>query len=279
MTKINYLTNKQLLSEIHRCKSTFCSYLEPRYSAFDAIVDNIEDITPERLTEELENKKITMTKAKESIEGVSEADVVFRVMTYEHVPDNLDPKKKTRGANQDKIRVNFPPFKHFIKRDDELVEVGRSHWSGGFANGHFDMENGRLTNKMGMMMKLLVERVGYKRNWRGYSYNEDMQSQALVHLCQVALLFDESKGSNPFAFYTQVITYCFLRILLLEKRVQEIRDDLLVEAGVAPSMSRQIDDELSQNPEFAKFKKLPAKRGRKAAGVVAAIAKSDENIE
>ena len=55
--------------------------------------------------------------------------------------------------------------------------------------------------------------------------------------------FDESKSQNPFAYYTAAITNSFTRVLNLEKRNQNIRDDLLQEAGQLPSFSRQLDHE------------------------------------
>ena len=104
------------------------------------------------------------------------------------------------------------------------------------------------------MFLKLVERYSQRANWRGYTYNDEMQSQALLQLSQIGLQFDESKSANPFAYYTAAITNSFTRVLNIEKRNQNIRDDLLIEAGQLPSFTRQIkhDEETKAIRELAK---------------------------
>lgn len=61
----------------------------------------------------------------------------------------------------------------------------------------------------------------------------------------------------------------------MEKKNQNIPDDLLVQSGAAPSYTRQIESELNQRAEFQDKKPLPAKRGRKPAAVRAAMEKAE----
>ena len=84
----------------------------------------------------------------------------------------------------------------------------------------------------------LCERYATRSNWRGYTYNDEMRSTALLQLAQIGLQFDESKSQNPFAYYTAAITNSFTRVLNLEKKNQIIRDDILEEAGLMPSFTR-----------------------------------------
>ena len=53
------------------------------------------------------------------------------------------------------------------------------------------------------------------------------------------VFFDESKSNNPFAYYTAAVTNSFVRVINLEKRNQNIRDDILEQNGLDPSYTRQ----------------------------------------
>ena len=120
----------------------------------------------------------------------------------------------------------------------------------------------------------MVRRNGYFY-LTGNSYNDEMRSHALVQLSQVGLQFDESRSDNPFAFYTQIVKNCFRRVLNLERRNQDIRDDLLLMSGAQPSYTRQIDNEFDQRDDWQKpanepaqtehkeQKEAPKRRGRK----------------
>jgi len=63
-----------------------------------------------------------------------------------------------------------------------------------------------------------------------------------LQLSQIGLQFDESKSQNPFAYYTAAITNSFTRILNVEKRNQNIRDDMLQQARAMPSFTRQFEE-------------------------------------
>lgn len=257
--KIKYINNRQLLDEIHNSKKTFCSFLAPEHANFDVIVHNVSEITPELIEEVRLKKSKPRGKPAISLDDLPPEGIVVRVMTYEHIP--LDPNRvrKSRVTDQSYARTSFPPFKHYVLLADGPKEVLRSHWKGGFDNGHFDAEGGRINNRLAIMFMLLVERYSRRSNFRGYTYVDEMRSQALLQLSQVGLQFDESKSDNPFAFYTQIMRNCFVRILNLEKKSQNIRDDLLIMAGASPSFTRQIEHELEY--KFPSDGEPPKKRG------------------
>jgi hypothetical protein len=138
------------------------------------------------------------------------------------------------------VRLNFPPFEHYrLNEDKTTFMVGRSHWRGDLATGEFCRDHGSMTRKLAMMFMKLCERYATRSNWRGYTYNEEMRGQALLQLSQIGLQFDESKSQNPFAYYTAAITNSFTRILNIEKKNQNIRDDILEINGLNPSWTRQ----------------------------------------
>ena len=185
-------------------------------------------------------KKIKLADYTVSPRKVDKQDLIFRVMTYDHVPMDDTRKKNPKQVADHHSKVNFPPFQHYkIDKKGKLVCVGKSHWIGGMNNGYFSVDHGKMTNQLALMYMKLCERYGTRANWRGYTYNDEMQSQALMQLSQIGLQFDESKSNNPFAYYTAAVTNSFVRVINLEKRNQNIRDDILEMNDMNPSYTRQ----------------------------------------
>lgn len=266
--RVNYLNNKDLLAEIHKSKLSFCWYNEEEDAEYDVIVQSMDDITDEAIAEAKANRAKRMKerlyekamldweenngkrsqKPKQNQfvvdpDSIDENDLVVRIMTFEHIP--LEQRKnKPKTVADHHSRCNYPPFKHVRLKEGEWEEVLRSHWEGGLGNGHFSIDHGTITPKLAKMFMMLCQRYSMRSNWRGYTYVDEMRSQALLQLSQIGLQFDESKSQNPFAYYTAAITNSFTRVLNLEKRNQNIRDDLLIEAGQNPSWTRQIEHEM-----------------------------------
>ena len=280
--KVNYLTNKELLAEIHKSKNTYSYFIDRKYSAYDAIVGSLEEVNAELIQSVRELKAKKMMQAEKlalkeqgfknhqikiaEIDPVSipVEDIVWRVMTYDHIPLEEGRVKNPKSVADHHVRLNFPAFKHYvITEEDGAKEVGRSHWKDALDNGVFSQDHGKITNRLALMFMKLVERYSQKGNWRGYTYVDEMRSQALLQLSLVGLQFNEARSDNPFAYYTVTVSNAFTRVLNLEKRNQNIRDDMLVMHGVTPSITRQIDNSLSQraiaNGEVPEQKKLVRK--------------------
>jgi hypothetical protein len=96
---------------------------------------------------------------------------------------------------------------------------------------------GYVTPELAKMLMLLTERYARSAQFAGYSYRDDMVSEALANLCQNALKFNPERSQNPFAYYTTAITNSFRQYLNIEKRHRNIRDALLVELGENPSFN------------------------------------------
>ena len=80
---------------------------------------------------------------------IAKTDVIFRIMTYDHIPEEKGRKKNPKNIADTKTKLNFPPFQHYKFNDkDELVCVGKSHWEGGMSNGNFNKAHGMATNKL-----------------------------------------------------------------------------------------------------------------------------------
>ena len=269
--KVNYLNNRDILKEIHLSKNSYCSFLDPIVDhQYDIILPTVGKINQKTVAEARRNRADRIrreTGIEQDPRKIPNTDLVFRIMTWEHIP--MAPKKVPKAQAKKRriedildldmpeedpladlveepvldpthMRVNFPPFWHYrIDENKEPYLVGKSHWRGDLDTGEFSKDHGKMTNKLALMFMKLCERYATRSNWRGYTYNEEMRGQALLQLSQIGLQFDESKSQNPFAYYTAAITNSFTRILNLEKKNQNIRDDILEMNGLNPSWTRQ----------------------------------------
>jgi hypothetical protein len=261
MRKVNYLNNKDMLKEIHKSKTSFCSFIEPEYNQYDIILTDLDKINIRTIAEAKRNKakrltladfdarklageKVKQAECEVDYRKITKEELIFRIMTFDHIPEEPGRKKNPKTIADTKVKLNFPPFNHYKFNDEgELVLVGKSHWEGGMDNGHFSMKHARASNELARMWMKLCERYATRGNVRGYTYNDEMRGQAILQLSQIGLQFDESKSNNPFAYYTAAVTNSFVRVINLEKRNQNIRDDILEMNDMNPSYTRQHNAE------------------------------------
>jgi hypothetical protein len=236
---------------------------------YDIILPTVEKINQRTIAEARRNRADRLKREGTIVDPkkIPNTDLVFRITCWEHIP--MAPKKIPKAAAKKRkledildlddaldpiiedlveepvldpthVRLNFPPFYHYrLDENKELFLVGKSHWKGDMHHGEYSRDHGQMTRKLATMFMKLCERYATRSNWRGYTYNEEMRGQALLQLSQIGLQFDESKSQNPFAYYTAAITNSFTRILNIEKKNQNIRDDILEINGLNPSWTRQ----------------------------------------
>ncbi len=270
--RVNYLNNRDILKEIHASKNTYCWYRDRVLDhQYDIILPSTDKINQRTIVEARKSRADRIKRETGEVvdqKKIPNTELVFRITMWDHIPKA--PKKITKAeakkrrleeildlddAQEDDplaglidepvldmnhVRLNFPPFEHYRLDDNKTpFIVGRSHWRGDLTTGEFCREHGTMTRKLATMFMKLCERYATRSNWRGYTYNEEMRGQALLQLSQIGLQFDESKSQNPFAYYTAAITNSFTRILNIEKKNQNIRDDILEINGLNPSWTRQ----------------------------------------
>lgn len=278
--KVKYLNNRDLLAEIHKSKNSFSSFTKKEYGQHDIILPTLDKINIRTIAEAKRirakriglaafnaarlggDKKIKLAECTPDYKTIAKTDVVIRIMTFEHIPMAPGRKKTVKSTADAHEKVNFPPYQHWkFDEHDNLLCVGKSHWKGTVEKGHFSKDHGRITENLGKMYIKLSERYAQRSNWRGYTYIEEMRGQAILQLSQIGLQFDESKSENPFAYYTAAVTNSFTRILNIEKKNQNIRDDMLEECGLTPSTTRQhkgeYAEETARQAELYKNMRMP----------------------
>lgn len=111
----------------------------------------------------------------------------------------------------------------------------------------------KVTNELATMLMMLTRKYAQRPCFSGYTYKEDMISEALANLCQNALKFNPEISQNPFAWYTTCIHNSFLQFLNIEKKHRKIRDQMLIDIGENPSynFTNEYNSHRKEGGEFS----------------------------
>lgn len=111
-----------------------------------------------------------------------------------------------------------------------------------------------VSDKLATLLWRLIEHLGNRPNFRGYSYLDDMKGDAMAHMLASnvspryrhdtrphILKFNPNVGSEAFSYATTIAWQVFLRRIEVEEKQHRIRDDMLIDAGMEPSNKRQSE--------------------------------------
>jgi len=104
-----------------------------------------------------------------------------------------------------------------------------------------DLPKPRITNYLGECFLKIATHLSYKPNFVNYMFREDMISDGIENCVQYIKNFNPEKSSNPFAYFTQIIHYAFLRRIQKEKRQMDIRSKIIERSGFEEVMSGDGD--------------------------------------
>lgn len=104
-------------------------------------------------------------------------------------------------------------------------------------------EAGVMSDRLCLMLQLMCDNIASRWNFFGYTYIDECKGAAMLNLVTKWDRFDHEKYTNAFAYYTQCILHSFSLILRIEKNERDKRDLLLLEQGMNPSLTFQMDNE------------------------------------
>ena len=99
-----------------------------------------------------------------------------------------------------------------------------------------------IPNYLGECFLKIATHLSYKPNFVNYMFRDDMISDGIENCIQYIHNFDPNKSSNPFAYFTQIIHYAFLRRIQKEKKQLEIKTKIIEKTGFDEVM--MVDDSL-----------------------------------
>ena len=111
----------------------------------------------------------------------------------------------------------------FLKKNGRkpTKEDRSKHWEG----------KPQITNYLGECFLKIATHLSYKPNFVNYMFREDMICDGIENCVQYIHNFEPAKSNNPFAYFTQIIYYAFLRRIQKEKRQLEVKNKILLKSG------------------------------------------------
>ena len=104
-------------------------------------------------------------------------------------------------------------------------------------------EKPRIPRYIGECFLKIATHLSFKPNFVNYMFKEDMISDGIENCVQYIDNFKPEKSQNPFAYFTQIIHYAFLRRIQKEKKQLEIKNKILEKTGYEQVFERDTLDD------------------------------------
>jgi|TARA_B100001964_G_scaffold70946_1_gene80475 hypothetical protein len=117
-----------------------------------------------------------------------------------------------------------------------------------------DESRPQVTNYIGECFLKIANHLSYRPNFINYTYREEMISDGIENCLQYIDNFDPEKSKNPFAYFTQIIYFAFVRRITREKKQSKIKNKLLKSSNIEDMIITQDhDDESAYQKQFMDF--------------------------
>ena len=111
----------------------------------------------------------------------------------------------------------------------------------------------RVTNYIGECFLKIANHLSYRPNFINYTYRDDMISDGIENCLQYMNNFDPDKSDNPFAYFTQIIYYAFIRRIQKEKKQMQVKAKIIANAGVENMMDQLEGDDAQYQSQMLDF--------------------------
>ena len=110
-----------------------------------------------------------------------------------------------------------------------------------------------VTNYIGECYLKIANHLSYRPNFINYTYRDDMISDGIENCLQYMDNFDPEKSKNPFAYFTQIIYYAFIRRIQKEKKQQEVKQKMIANYGIEQMMDSIEGDDTQYQSQMLDF--------------------------
>ena len=145
--------------------------------------------------------------------------------------EKLKPKQKPHYVDNKKFLIAMTEYRELrIKAEEE------------------GKKRPQVTNYIGECYLKIANHLSYRPNFINYTYRDDMISDGIENCLQYMDNFDPEKSKNPFAYFTQIIYYAFIRRIQKEKKQQQVKQKMIANFGTEQMMDQlEGDDTLYQS--------------------------------
>ena len=146
--------------------------------------------------------------------------------------------------------VHYVDNKEFLKAMIEFKEI---------CNDAKEKEIDRppVSNYIGECFLKIATHLSYKPNFINYTYREDMISDGIENCLQYVKNFNPEKSNNPFAYFTQIIYYAFLRRIAKEKKQTHVKNKIIESSQYESWTQMEWDDSSYSVIGFDPIQMLP----------------------
>tara|TARA_Y100000389_G_scaffold7454_1_gene7148 strand:- start:1696 stop:2220 length:525 start_codon:yes stop_codon:yes gene_type:complete len=108
-----------------------------------------------------------------------------------------------------------------------------------------------VTDYIGSCFLKIANHLSYRPNFINYTYRDDMISDGIENCLQYLGNFNPDKSNNPFAYFTQIIYYAFIRRIQKEKKQTTIKQKMIAEGNyddmtLHPGEDRDFKNQFSE---------------------------------
>ena len=89
-----------------------------------------------------------------------------------------------------------------------------------------------VTDYIGSCFLKIANHLSYRPNFINYTFRDDMISDGIENCLQYLKNFNPDKSNNPFAYFTQIIYYAFIRRIQKEKKQTNIKYKMIEQGGI-----------------------------------------------
>ena len=165
---------------------------------------------------------------------------------------------ETAEVPEKKKRIRTPAKKeHYVNNKEFLIAMVeyKDKCNKAEARGR---KKPPVTNYIGECFLKIANHLSYRPNFINYTFRDDMISDGIENCLQYLGNFNPEKSNNPFAYFTQIIYYAFIRRIQKEKKQTTIKHKLIMDSNY-DDVALQPGDDAEFKNQFREFlqKNLP----------------------